>query len=381
MRNMPNGLVAFAAPAVLHASQHYGVKLDWEHPEYLDRILDGEREKNDPELHSSIALCYGAWLGQWAIQFADGEWVGFHEPTPPRICVHGVMCSPIDAIQRRLVSDQAPAVESLIEQLKRWSQLPVEDTKIQSQNRTAWDAKDSDARFVQTEGLPTNREEAIAAIDPWVLQEGSLEGRRVLCLAAAGGMHGPLFAVSGANVTVVDFSAKQLDIDRRIAKNYALKMETVQTSIDDLSALLDASFDLVIQPVSSCYLRNIQPVYAEVARVLRPEGLYISQHKQPTSQQADFSMKNDAYAIERPSEDGHFVRTVEPGSPYHESGVTEFVHTWDALVGGLCRSGFVVEDLQEPPRGDAWAPLGSPEHRARYISPYVKIKARRCRPT
>lgn len=378
---MPNGLHAFAASAVLHASEHYGVELDWEHPESLDRILDREREKHELERHNSIALCYGAWLGQRAVQFANGEWIGLHEPTPPRVCVFGVVCSPIDAVKRRLVSDSAPTLATLIEPLKRWSQLPEEDAKVQSQNRTAWDAKDSDARFVQFEGIPDNREAALAAIDPWVLQEGPLEGRRVLCLAAGGGMHGPLFAFAGAKVTVVDFSAKQLDIDRQISQKYALKMELVQTSIDELSAILDSSFDLVIQPVSTCYLRNIQRAFREVARVLRPDGLYVSQHKQPTSQQSDFIITSDRYAIHRPSEEGYIVRPVEQSSPYHESGVTEFVHTWDALVGGMCRNGFVIEDLQEPPRGDAWAPVGSPEHRARFIPPYVKIKARRCRST
>jgi hypothetical protein len=46
-------------------------------------------------------------------------------------------------------------------------------------------------------------------------------------------------------------------------------------------------------------------------------------------------------------------------------------------VGGLCRSGFVIEDFQEPPRADAWAAVGTDQHRACYLPPYLKIKARR----
>lgn len=45
---------------------------------------------------------------------------------------------------------------------------------------------------------------------------------------------------------------------------------------------------------------------------------------------------------------------------YREYGTVEFVHTLDELLGGLCRSGFIIEDIQEPPRGDAWAPTNSP---------------------
>jgi len=53
------------------------------------------------------------------------------------------------------------------------------------------------------------------------------------------------------------------------------------------------------------------------------------------------------------------------------------VHGLDALIGGLCRAGFVIEAFSEPPRADASAPAGSPGHRAWFLPPYLKIKARR----
>ena len=55
----------------------------------------------------------------------------------------------------------------------------------------------------------------------------------------------------------------------------------------------------------------------------------------------------------------------------------EFLHTWSALVGGLCRAGFAIEDLVEPSRADEKAAVGEIGHRARYVPPYVRIKARR----
>ncbi len=377
MQQVADQLNQFAKAAVCHASEQHALRIDNQHIELVDRILDLERKTGNIEQRPAIRLCYGAWLGEWAVARVGGEWVGLFEPTPPRIVVNGVYCSPMDAVERRLNSDQAPTIQSLVEQWIAWSKLCSQDLQTTARNRSAWDARIGDERFVRTDGLPTERADALAAIDPWLVEEGSLEGRRILCLAAGGGMHGPLLAVAGADVTVVDFSARQLEIDRQLAKQYSLKLRTVETLIDDLSTLDDSSFDAIVQPVSTSYVRDIYRVYKEIARVLRSGGLYVGQHKQPASLQTDNRATKEGYVLRSFSEEGRAVPPLTEPSPYRESEMTEFIHTWEALVGGLCRSGFVIEDLQEPPRSDAWAPIGSPEHRARYVPPYMKIKARR----
>ncbi|MEZ6125176.1 MAG: hypothetical protein R3C49_18670 [Planctomycetaceae bacterium] len=42
--------------------------------------------------------------------------------------------------------------------------------------------------------------------------------------------------------------------------------------MDDLRQLSDESSDIVHQPVSSCYIPDLVPMYAEVARVQRTTG-------------------------------------------------------------------------------------------------------------
>ena len=186
-----------------------------------------------------------------------------------------------------------------------------------------------------------------------------MAGRDLLCLAAGGGRQGPLHAAAGARVTVVDLSDAQLEHDRRAG------LRTLRTSMDDLSALAAASFDLVLQPVSACYVPDVRRVYREVARVLRPGGLYVVQHKQPASLQAGAA----------PYRDG--LRLPPSTEPHREPGTTEVLHTLEALLGGLCAAGFTIEDVAEPPRADAFAPPGTPGHRACTWPPYLKLKARR----
>tara|TARA_B100000029_G_scaffold514479_1_gene617480 strand:+ start:1075 stop:1926 length:852 start_codon:yes stop_codon:yes gene_type:complete len=205
---------------------------------------------------------------------------------------------------------------------------------------------------------------------------GSVNGLDVLCLAAGGGWQSILYAAAGARVTVVDLSDEMLKIDDREAARRNLSVTTVQASMDNLSALRDESFDLVHQPVSTCYVSHLEAVYREVARVTRDQGLYVSQHKQPTSLQVTHRDRRDRYVVGLEYyQDGPLPEV--PDKSYREGGTVEYLHRWDTLVGSLCASGFVIEDLREPLRADRSAAPGDFRHRGRFVPPYVRIKARR----
>lgn len=203
-----------------------------------------------------------------------------------------------------------------------------------------------------------------------------VRGLDVLCLAAGGGWQSILYASAGANVTVVDLSTSMLQRDEREAARRHLSIRVLQGSMDDLSMLHPESFDIVHQPVSTCYVSDIGKVYREIARVIRDGGLYISQHKQPTSLQVTHRDAGDRYVIGvEYYRDGPLPKTDDVA--YRENGAVEFLHRWDQLVGELCRAGFVIEDLREPYRGDKSARPGDYRHRGRFVPPYVRLKARR----
>ena len=205
---------------------------------------------------------------------------------------------------------------------------------------------------------------------------GDIRGKRLLCLAAGGGKHGPLYAAAGAAVTVVDISPAMLELDRQVAVERRLELRTVEASMDDLSMLAAGEFDIVVQPVSTCYVPAIGPVYQQVARVTRPGGLYISQHKSPTSLQADIRPSPRGYELIEPYYRAGPLPSVV-GSRHREEGTLEYLHRWEELLGLLCRGGFVIEDVIEPLHAAAGAAAASFEHRSQFVAPYVRIKARR----
>ncbi|MEM1060900.1 MAG: class I SAM-dependent methyltransferase [Planctomycetota bacterium] len=247
-------------------------------------------------------------------------------------------------------------------------------------NAAAWDRLARAGASFARVATDAELADPLGTLDPRGWLPRDLAGRAVLCLAAGGGWQSTLFAAAGADVTVVDISDGMLARDRREASRHGFAVRCVRASMDDLAGLADEAFDVVHQPVSSCYVPDVSAVFRGVARVLRPGGLYVSQHKQPLSLRAA-SATERGYVIDvsgdRPSGDAlpPPSRSLPPG--YREAGTAEYAHSLEALIGGLCRAGFVVEDLSEPAKPDRKAAPGTAGHRDRFIPPYVRLKARR----
>jgi SAM-dependent methyltransferase len=243
-------------------------------------------------------------------------------------------------------------------------------------NRRVWDEMVRDKQRFTRPARDEDFANPLKTIDGLGWLGPSIRGQRVLCLAAGGGKHGPLYAAAGGIVTVVDISPAMLELDRQVAAERRLELRTVEASMDSLGCFAPGEFDLVVQPVSTCYVPQIGPVYAEVARVLRPGGLYISQHKTPQSLQADVEPAAKGYELSEP-----YYRTgplpAVVGSRHREEGTLEYLHRWEELLGLLCRAGFVIEDVVEPPHAKTDAAPGTWEHRSRFVAPYVRLKARR----
>lgn len=243
------------------------------------------------------------------------------------------------------------------------------------QNQNAWNRLSDGSQFAKVASDEECRD-PLKALDGRGWLPESVAGLNVLCLASGGGWQSILYAAAGARVTVLDLSPGMLELDQREATRRGYSVTTVEGSMDDLSMLRDETFDIVHQPVSTCYVPNIVKVYEEIARVLRDGGLYISQHKQPTCAQITQRTERNQFVIGIEYFHEGPLPKVDDTS-YREAGAIEYLHRWDELVGGLCRTGFVLEDLREPRRADYKAPVDHFGYRGRFVPPYVRLKARR----
>ena len=180
---------------------------------------------------------------------------------------------------------------------------------------------------------------------------GDIRGKQVLCLASGGGQQGPILAAAGAEVTVFDNSDEQLNRDRQMANEYHLSLKTVQGNMQDLSCLPDSSFDLIVHPVSNCFIDDILPVWKECYRVLRSPGRLLSGFTNPLIYAIDPEEAKRSGRCEiknaLPYSDLKSLPPQEIQRYMDEDIPFEFGHTLADQIGGQLAAGFLLAGFYE----------------------------------
>ena len=165
-----------------------------------------------------------------------------------------------------------------------------------------------------------------------------------------------MFGLLGARVTVFDLSETQLARDRQTAAHYSFDLRAEQGDMRDLSIFPDDRFDLVWQPYSINFVPAAQPVFDEVRRVLRPDGLYRLTFNNPfRAGVTDEEWNGDGYTLKLPYEEGLSMWPdddaweVEGADSRTQRiiGPKEFNHTLGGVINGLIGRGFALHGLWE----------------------------------
>lgn len=175
-----------------------------------------------------------------------------------------------------------------------------------------------------------------------------LEGAQVLGLASGGGQQMPILTAAGARCTVLDYSPAQLEAERQVAAREGYDINIVRADMTEPLPFADASFDLVINPVSLCYVREVEPIWREVARVLRPGGVLLAGLDTGLNYVVDQAEERIVRGLPfDPLANPALMAELEA----EDDGV-QFSHTLDELLGGLLRAGFAIDDLFEDVNGE-----------------------------
>jgi len=218
-----------------------------------------------------------------------------------------------------------------VERGNRWT-VPVDAEVLQR-------AREGDWKIVLTPTKPIPR--------TWFPE---LTGASVLCLASGGGQQGPVLAAAGADVTVFDNSSKQLDQDRGVAEREHLALRTVEGDMRHLSPLESDSFDLIVHPVSNCFVDHLGNLWRECHRVLRPGGALLAGFANPVIYTLDQELKEKGvlqmkYAL--PYSDVTSL-TDEERRKYTDTGEPlVFGHTLTDQIGGQLKAGLLLTGFYE----------------------------------
>ena len=188
---------------------------------------------------------------------------------------------------------------------------------------------------------------------------GDLKGKRVLELGCGGAQCSIAFAKQGATAIGVDFSAQQLAFARRLCEREDVKVELRLGDLADLAFLRADTIDVVFSSNALGYVDDLNRVFRQVHRVLKPGAPLVFSLPHPASEMFDIDGA-DPLVLRRSYFDQTPVRRDVEGAAF-----TDYHHTFADIYMGLARSSYRVDMVIEP------EPVGggrrSPEWRDAYL--------------
>ncbi len=177
---------------------------------------------------------------------------------------------------------------------------------------------------------------------------GDLRGKKVLGLASGGGQQMPIFAALGAECTVLDYSERQLESERMVAKREGYQIRIIRGDMTELLPFKDEEFDLIFHPVSNCYVEDVRSIWKECFRVLKKGGSLLS----GTDHYINYIVDDDETTIINhlpfnPLKDEGQMKQLEDA----DCGV-QFSHSLEEQIGGQLEAGFMLLELYEDTNGE-----------------------------
>lgn len=176
---------------------------------------------------------------------------------------------------------------------------------------------------------------------------GSMKGKKILGLASGGGQQMPIFTALGASCTVLDYSQHQLDSEKQVSQRENYEIEIIRADMTKPLPFPDGCFDLIFHPVSNCYVAEVEPIWRECFRVLKPGGVLLAGLDNGVNFWFDDNEERLTYTMP-------FNPLVNPDQKELlerlDCGV-QFSHTIDEQIGGQLKAGFILTDVFEDTNG------------------------------
>lgn len=177
----------------------------------------------------------------------------------------------------------------------------------------------------------------------------SLKGKKILGLASGGGQQMPIFVALGATCTCLDYSMKQLESERMVAKRENYHIELVNHDMTLELPFPNDTFDIIFHPVSNCYIEKVEPVFKECYRILKKGGILVSGLDNGINFLTFDDKTIENHFPFNPLKDETLLKKLEES----DDGI-QFSHTMTEQIGGQLKAGFTLVDLYEDTNGEGY---------------------------
>ncbi|WP_300561111.1 class I SAM-dependent methyltransferase [Companilactobacillus sp.] len=170
-----------------------------------------------------------------------------------------------------------------------------------------------------------------------------IKGKKILGLASGGGQQMPILTALGGECTVFDYSQKQLDAEKMVAEREHYQIEIIKGDMIKKLPFTDNTFDMIIQPVANSYIENVQHVWNESYRILKPGGRLLV----GLDNGINYIFDKTETKLYHPLPYNPLKNPeVNDDFPIEEEGI-QFSHTLDEQIRGQIKAGFQIVDLYE----------------------------------
>ncbi len=215
-------------------------------------------------------------------------------------------------------------------------------------NRESWNATSDD---YQARNGPHLAASGGMAWGVWQIPEAELEvlgdvrGKEILELGCGAAQWSIALARAGARPVALDLSERQLEHARTLMAEGGVDFPLVQASAEAVP-LPDASFDIVFCDHGAMTFADPYLTVPEVARLLRPGGLFAFSHSSP--------ILTIAWALDAERAGDRLVHDYFGMHAFDDGETIDFNLPYGEWIRLFRANGFVVEDLIEPrPAPDA----------------------------
>lgn len=173
------------------------------------------------------------------------------------------------------------------------------------------------------------------------------KGCKILGLASGGGQQIPIFAALGADVTVLDYSIRQLEKEQMVSEREGYKVRIIHADMTDKLPFKDEEFDLIFSPVSFVYVEKIEPIFQECYRILRQNGVLLC----GLDNGINF-ISNNEDVIENSFPFNPLINNDQFESLQKDDCGVQFSHNMEENIGGQLKAGFTLVDIYDDYNGE-----------------------------
>lgn len=215
-------------------------------------------------------------------------------------------------------------------------------------NQTSWDTISKAYQRERTISLADVHYGPIAPGENELGLLGDVKGRNILELGCGGGQNAIVLTKWGATVIGLDLSMAQLAYATELADSEGVSTKFVQGNMEDLSQFQNNSFDIALSSHAIGYVEDLNVVYRETARVLKPGGFLVFCFEHPfwlsfgvALEEQDLGKVRNYFDRSRDSWnwdclDGTTANFEQGNWPFNE------------IINGLIDVGLQIERIEEP---------------------------------